>query len=138
MANTVFELSSSEREELERRTRSRGGRAEDSRIAIQSALDVALITAGLAAGSVLASIDVEDGGLILTSLATGATETLDITSDDGLTTTSRQDVDNDGVFDLTTTQNLSLLADGTSTTTTQSWSAARVIATWSRLRSRAP
>ena len=61
-----------------------GGTAEDSRIAIQSALDTALVAAGLAAGSVIASIDENDGGLVLTTLATGASETLEISADDGV------------------------------------------------------
>lgn len=61
-----------------------GGTAEDNRIAIQTAIDDALVTAGLSAGDVIASIDPEDGGLILTTLATGLTTTIDVTADDGV------------------------------------------------------
>ena len=61
-----------------------GGTAEDNRIAIQNALDVALVAAGLSAGSVVASIDADDGGLVLTTTGTGSDETLEITADDGV------------------------------------------------------
>ncbi len=60
-----------------------GGTAEDNRIAVQTALDSALVTAGLSAGDVVASIDPEDGGLVLTTLATGTGQTIEITADDG-------------------------------------------------------
>ncbi len=61
-----------------------GGTATDSRIAVQNALDIALVGAGLAAGDVVASIDPDDGGLILTTLATGVAETMEVTADDGV------------------------------------------------------
>ncbi|MBL4681896.1 MAG: flagellar filament capping protein FliD [Pseudomonadales bacterium] len=61
-----------------------GNTPEDNRIAIQNALDVALAAAGLNAGDVIASIDPNDGGLILTTLATGGAQTLEITSDDAV------------------------------------------------------
>jgi flagellar capping protein FliD len=61
-----------------------GGTAEDNRIAIQTAIDTALVAAGLAAGDVVASIDPDDGGLILTTLATGIAETINVTADDGV------------------------------------------------------
>ena len=60
-----------------------GGTAEDNLIAIQTAIDSALVTAGLSAGDVVASIDPDDGGLILTTLATGLSETINVTADDG-------------------------------------------------------
>lgn len=60
-----------------------GGTAEDNRIAIQTALDAALVTAGLSAGDVVASIDPEDNGLILTTLATGSNQTIEVTADNG-------------------------------------------------------
>lgn len=60
-----------------------GGTAEDNRIAIQAALDTALVAAGLSAGDVVASIDEEDGGLILTTLATGTDQTIEVTADNG-------------------------------------------------------
>jgi flagellar capping protein FliD len=61
-----------------------GSTDEDSRIAIQNAIDTALVAAGLAAGDVVASIDPDDGGLVLSTLATGVSETLEITSDDAV------------------------------------------------------
>ncbi|MFT4797016.1 MAG: flagellar capping protein FliD [Candidatus Azotimanducaceae bacterium] len=61
-----------------------GGTAEDNRIAIQTAIDTALIAASLSAGDVIASIDPEDGGLVLTTLATGLAETIQVTADDGV------------------------------------------------------
>jgi flagellar capping protein FliD len=61
-----------------------GGTAEDNRIAIQNALDTALVGAGLSAGVVVASIDPDDGGLVLTTLGTGSDETLEVTADDGV------------------------------------------------------
>ena len=61
-----------------------GGTAEDSRIAIQNALSTALTNAGLSGTAVLASIDPNDGGLILTTSNTGDDETLQITADDGV------------------------------------------------------
>ncbi len=61
-----------------------GGTAEDNLIAIQTAIDTALVTAGLSAGDVVASLDAEDGGLILTTLATGLSETIEVTADDGV------------------------------------------------------
>jgi len=61
-----------------------GGTAEDNRIAIQSAIDTALVAASLSAGDVIASIDPEDGGLVLTTLATGLAETIQVTADDGV------------------------------------------------------
>jgi flagellar capping protein FliD len=61
-----------------------GGTAEDNRIAVQTAIDTALITAGLSAGDVIASIDAEDGGLVLKTLATGLSETIEVTADDGV------------------------------------------------------
>ena len=60
-----------------------GGTAEDNRIAIQAALDTALVAAGLSAGDVVASIDPEDNGLILTTLATGTSQTIEVTADNG-------------------------------------------------------
>jgi flagellar capping protein FliD len=60
-----------------------GGTAEDNRIAIQTALDTALVAAGLSAGDVVASIDPEDNGLILTTLATGTSQTIEVTADNG-------------------------------------------------------
>lgn len=60
-----------------------GGTEQDNLIAIQTAIDTALVTAGLSAGDVVASIDSEDGGLILTTLATGSSETIEVTADDG-------------------------------------------------------
>lgn len=61
-----------------------GGTAEDNRIAVQTAIDTALITAGLSAGDVIASIDADDGGLVLTTLATGLSESIRVTADDGV------------------------------------------------------
>jgi len=61
-----------------------GATAEDNRIAVQTAIDTALITAGLSAGDVIASIDADDGGLVLTTLATGLSESIQVTADDGV------------------------------------------------------
>ena len=60
-----------------------GGTAEDNRIAIQAALDTALVAAGLSAGDVVASIDPDDNGLVLTTLATGSSQTIEVTADNG-------------------------------------------------------
>ncbi|MCB1646523.1 MAG: flagellar filament capping protein FliD, partial [Pseudomonadales bacterium] len=61
-----------------------GGTQADNLIAIQAALDSALVAKGLAAGDVIASVDDNDGGLILTTLATGSSAAIEITADDGV------------------------------------------------------
>ena len=86
-----------------------GGTAEDNRIAIQNALDTALIGAGLNAGVVVASIDPDDGGLVLTTLGTGSDETLEVTADDG-------------VLGLNPNLGIRYGSDGSLTQTQQNWS----------------
>ena len=61
-----------------------GNTAEDNRIAIQAAVDTALIAKDLNAGDIVVSIDPGDNGLVLTSAATGLAQTIEITAADAV------------------------------------------------------
>jgi flagellar capping protein FliD len=61
-----------------------GGTAEDNRVAIQAAVNAALVTAGASEGDIEVSIDPDDNGVVFTSLATGAAQTIEVTADDGV------------------------------------------------------
>lgn len=61
-----------------------GGAAQDNRVAIQTAVDTALLNAGANAGDIVVSIDPDDNGVVFTSLATGLAESIEVTADDGV------------------------------------------------------
>jgi flagellar capping protein FliD len=75
------------------------GQAGDNIFAIQAAVDTALIAATLSAGDVVVSLDPTTNGVVFTTLATGSSETMEITAGNGelgLNTTAGTQYGSDG------------------------------------------